>query len=176
MNWITSYLRRKPIAILLIAVPMAIIADLLKVDPIIVFAISSIEIIPFASYIGESTESLAHYTGPRIGGLLNATLGNAAELIIAIIAIRERLLDLVKASITGSILGNLPLVLGMAFVLGGVRNGVQAFDRRHATRYAILLVLAVIILLVPSLLSAYIGDIEGPSLKVEALSLGVAAK
>ena len=78
--------------------------------------------IPVAGLIGEVTESIAVHTGPRIGGLLNATFGNAAELIITIVAIREGLLELVKASITGSIIGNLLLVLGLSFLLGGLKN------------------------------------------------------
>jgi Ca2+:H+ antiporter len=170
---ITTYIRKKPQALLLLAFPVAIVAELGGWNPILVFSLSALGVIPMAGFIGESTEALAHYTGPRLGGLLNATLGNAAELIITIFAIREGLLDLVKASITGSILGNLLLVLGMAMVLGGIRNGVQTFSRRHASRNAILLALAVVALLIPSLLSAYIGDTN--SIKVEAFSLGVAA-
>jgi Ca2+:H+ antiporter len=125
-----------------------------------------------ARYIGEATEALARYTGPRVGGLLNATLGNAAELIITIFAIREGLLDLVKASITGSILGNLLLVMGMAMVVGGIRHGAQSFHRQQASNNAILLSLAIVALVVPSLFSHYIGPEN--SVKVEALSLGVA--
>jgi Ca2+:H+ antiporter len=170
---ITSYVREKPQAILLLAFPLAILAELVGWNPVLVFSFSALGVIPLAGYIGESTEALAHFTGPRLGGLLNATLGNAAELIITIFAIREGLLELVKASITGSILGNLLLVLGMSMLLGGIRNGVQTFSRRHASRNAILLALAVVALLIPSLLSAYIGDTN--SLKVEAFSLGVAA-
>jgi len=123
--------------------------------------------------IGESTEALATYIGPRVGGLLNATLGNAAELIITVVAIREGLLELVKASITGSILGNILLVMGMSMLLGGLRNGMQRFNPRHVGRSAILLVLSVIALLIPSVLSGSIGA-QG-SIKVEMLSLGVAA-
>lgn len=126
-----------------------------------------------AAYIGKATESLAHFTGPRIGGLLNATLGNAAELIITITAIRAGLLELVKASITGSILGNLLLVMGFSFVVGGVKHGRQVFDKGNANRNAILLVLAVLAMLIPSLFSHSIGPETSP--KVEALSLGVAA-
>lgn len=170
---ITAYIREKPQVVLLLAFPVAIVAELTGWNPIVVFSLSALGVIPMAGYIGQSTEALAHYTGPRLGGLLNATLGNAAELIITIFAIREGLLDLVKASITGSILGNLLLVLGMAMVLGGIRNGVQTFSRRHASRNAILLALAVVALLIPSLLSASIGDTN--SIKVEAFSLGVAA-
>src|SRR5687768_2481812 len=94
--------------IMLIAAPIAVILDLTgQVSPTIVFILSCVGLIPLASLIGQGTEELAHYTGPRVGGLLNATLGNAAELIITIFAIRAGLLDLVKASITGSIIGNL---------------------------------------------------------------------
>jgi Ca2+:H+ antiporter len=170
---VTSYVREKPQATLLLAFPLAILAELAGWNPVLVFSFSALGVIPLAGYIGEATEALAHFTGPRLGGLLNATLGNAAELIITIFAIREGLLELVKASITGSILGNLLLVLGMSMLLGGIRNGVQMFSRRHASRNAILLALAVVALLIPSLLSAYIGDTN--SLKVEAFSLGVAA-
>lgn len=156
----------------MIAIPLALIAGLAHWDPIWVFAFSALGVIPLAGYIGDATEALSHYTGPTIGGLLNATLGNAAELIITIAAIRQGLLELVKASITGSILGNLLLVLGMSVMLGGLRNGVQSFDRRRASSNSILLVLAVLTLLIPSLLSHSIGPESDP--KVETLSLGVA--
>ncbi len=174
MTRIITFLRKNPIALLLLGVPLAFLAEAGHWGATWVFTFSAVGIIPLANYIGESTESLAHYTGPRLGGLLNATLGNAAELIITIVAIREGLLELVKASITGSILGNLLLVLGMSMLLGGIRNGIQTFHRRLASNNAILLVLTVLILLIPSLLSEHIGDIEGPSLRVEALSIGVA--
>jgi Ca2+:H+ antiporter len=174
MNRIVKYLRANPIAFLLVAIPIAILADIAGWAPLFVFGMAALAIIPLAGYIGESTESLAHYTGPRIGGLLNATLGNAAELIITVVALREGLLELVKASITGSILGNLLLVLGMSMLLGGMRNGTQRFDRRQASNNAILLVLTVLILLVPSLFSHNIGQLDPPDPRVEALSLGVA--
>jgi Ca2+:H+ antiporter len=171
MNLI-NYLRKEPLTILLLALPLAILAHYTGWGELWVFIFSALGVIPMAGYIGEATESLTVFTGPRIGGLLNATLGNAAELIITIVAIREGLLELVKASITGSILGNLLLVLGMSMILGGIRNGVQIFERRQASRNAILLALAIVALLVPSILSNSIGE-EG-SVEVEALSLGVA--
>jgi Ca2+:H+ antiporter len=99
---------------LLIFVPIAIVADILHASPAIVFVTSALGVIPLAGLLGEATEALAAKTGPRLGGLLNATLGNAAELIITLFAIRAGLLELVKASITGSILGNLLLVLGLS--------------------------------------------------------------
>ncbi|HLA97936.1 MAG TPA: calcium/proton exchanger [Anaerolineales bacterium] len=169
---VLNFLRKEPVAILFLAIPLVFLAEIKHWNPIVVFAISALGVIPAAHYIGKSTEALAHYTGPRIGGLLNATLGNAAELIIAIFAIRENLLQLVKASLTGSILGNLLLVLGMSMIYGGFKNGIQSFNRQQASNNAILLALVVVTLVLPSFFSNYIGP-EG-SLKVEALSLGVA--
>ena len=113
MREIIAVIRKKKLNILLLAIPVAIVAELAHWDPIWVFAISAISLIPLAGLIGDSTEALATYTGPKVGGLLNATLGNAAELIITLVAIREGLLELVKASLTGSILGNLLLVMGL---------------------------------------------------------------
>ena len=175
MNKIASFIRKNPISVLLIAFPFAILSEIAHWSPTVTFSLAAIAIIPFAGFIGSATEILAAHTNPKIGALLNATLGNAAELIITIVAIKAGLLELVKASITGSILGNLLLVLGMSMLLGGLRHGIQTFDRRQASNNAIMLVLSVVILLVPSLLSHYIGDIEMPEPKVETLSLGVAA-
>jgi Ca2+:H+ antiporter len=172
MKKIISYIRNQPVSILLLMIPFALAASLFEWGDIWVFILAALSIIPLAGYIGEATEALSVYTGPRIGGLLNATLGNAAELIITIVAIREGLLELVKASITGSILGNILLVMGMSFLLGGLRNGEQRFDSRHAGRNSILLMLAVIGLLIPSLLSASIGP--SSSVRVEVFSVGVA--
>lgn len=169
---ILSIISRKPIYILLVAIPLAALAKYIGWGDIWVFIFSALAMIPMAGFIGEATETLAAFTGPRIGGLLNATMGNAAELIITIVAIREGLLELVKASITGSILGNVLLVLGMSMLLGGFRNGIQRFNRRQAGNNAILLVLAVVALIIPSVFSGSIGP--AGSLEVEALSLGVA--
>ena len=172
MNQIITYIRHKPIVLILAALPLAYLAEIFHWGPVWVFVLSAVSVIPLAAYIGEGTEALAAYTNPRIGGLLNATLGNAAELIITIVAIRAGLLELVKASITGSILGNLLLVMGLSMVVGGVKNGRQKFDRRQASRNAILLVLAVIALIIPSIFSGYIGNPQ--STRVEALSVGTA--
>jgi len=172
MRSVITFLREHPLTLLLLSLPVTLAAELLHWPPAWIFLLAAAGIIPMAAYIGEATEALAAYTGPRIGGLLNATLGNAAELIITIVAIRAGLLDLVKASITGSILGNLLLVLGLSMVVGGVRHGQQTFDRQAAGRNSILLVLAVLALLIPSLLSHSIGP--ETSLRVEALSIGVA--
>jgi Ca2+:H+ antiporter len=119
----------KYVTVLLIFVPLSIAGSLLHMDDRWVFFASAMGIVPLAWILGKATEELAAHTGPRVGGLLNATLGNAAELIITIFAIREGLLELVKASITGSILGNILLVLGFSVLVGGLRNGTQRFDR-----------------------------------------------
>jgi Ca2+:H+ antiporter len=157
--------------LLLIFAPLAIAADWLHASPVLVFAFSALGVIPLAGLIGEATEELAAHTGPRLGGLLNATLGNAAELIITIFAIRAGLLELVKASITGSILGNLLLVLGLSIVAGGVKNGKQRFDRTQAGLNGTMLILAVIAILVPSIFGH---AIEPDHEAVEWLSIGVA--
>lgn len=154
---------------LLIFVPLAVAAELLHASALLVFALSSLGVIPLAGLIGEATEELAAHTGPRLGGLLNATLGNAAELIITIFAIRAGLLDLVKASITGSILGNLLLVLGLSILAGGLKNGTQRFNRTQAGMHATMLILAVIAIMVPSLFSH---AIEPNHSAVEGLSVG----
>src|SRR3972149_4680147 len=169
-----TYLRKDPLMVMIAAIPLAILAEVSGWNPLWVFSLTALGIVPLAHLIGESTEALAHFTGPRLGGLLNATLGNAAELIITIIAIRQGLLELVKASITGSILGNLLLVLGMSMLLGGLRNGVQSFNRQHAMNNAILLFLAIVALVIPSLFSHSIETTFDGGFKVEILSLGVA--
>ncbi len=119
----------KPIYYLLLALPVAIAGSLLGWSPLLNFVVAALGLVPLAALIGAATEALAADAGPRIGGLLNATLGNAAELIITVVAIHSGLLDLVKASITGSIIGNLLLVLGASVLGGGLKNGRQQFSR-----------------------------------------------
>ncbi len=159
------------VKLLLIFAPVAVIAELAGADPVLVFVFAALGVIPLADLIGEATEELAVHTGPKIGGLLNATLGNAAELIITIFALREGLVELVRASITGSILGNLLLVLGLSILFGGLKNGIQQFDRRTAGLNATMLILAVIALLVPSLFDAALVENRAAEL---GLSEGVA--
>lgn len=141
---------------LLIFVPIALILELTHADPTLIFAASAIAIIPLAKLVGTGTEELALHTGPRVGGLLNATLGNAAELIITIFAIRRGLIELVIASITGSIIGNLLLVMGASLLLGGLKNGTQRFERRNAGLTAVLTFMAILVLAVPSTFDAAI--------------------
>jgi Ca2+:H+ antiporter len=164
---------RRPLYWLLILLPVAVLLPAAGASPAITLLAAALAIVPLAGLLGQSTEVLAAYSGPRLGGLLNATLGNAAELIITITAIRAGLLDLVKASITGSIIGNLLLVLGASMLAGGLRHGLQTFDRRRALGDCILLLLAVMALAVPSLFVQASGGIHD-AVDVETLSLGVA--
>ncbi|HKT59673.1 MAG TPA: calcium/proton exchanger, partial [Gemmatimonadales bacterium] len=138
--------------ILLLALPVSIVLGYVLHAPAVwVFLTACLGILPLASYMGESTEHLAHRTGPTIGGLLNATFGNAAELIIAIVALRAGLVELVKASITGSILGNLLLILGLALIAGGANRSELRFNRTNAGMSAGMLALSVVALVFPAL-------------------------
>ncbi len=139
---------------LLIFVPLAIVAELMHASPIIVFALSAAAILPLSGILGTATEELAGHTGPTIGGLMNATLGNFAELVIAAFALRAGLIDLVKASITGSILGNLLLVLGAAQLAGGLKYKTQKINPSLAGLSSTLLVVAVLGLVVPAVFQA----------------------
>ncbi|MGB3715278.1 MAG: calcium/proton exchanger [Candidatus Promineifilaceae bacterium] len=159
--------------ILLLFAALAVIGELLHWPPLAIFLFAAIGVVPMASFMGRATEELAIYTGPKLGGLLNATLGNAAELIIAIVAIREGLLTLVLASITGSILGNILLILGLSFLVGGKKHGAQRFDRTQAGVNSTMLILAVIALAIPSFFNFRIADVNQEG--VEYLSLSTAA-
>ncbi len=136
--------------LLLIFVPAAIVLEWMHASPIAVFIASSLAIIPLASWMGRATEQLAEKMGEGIGGLLNATFGNAAELIIALMALRRGLFEVVKASITGSIIGNILLVLGLSILLGGAKFPRQVFNRTAASLGATLLALSAVALLMPA--------------------------
>ena len=160
------------VLLLLVAVPVALLSRYLGGPPVLTFAAAALGIIPLAALMGRATETLADLVGHQWGGFVNGTLGNAAELIITYFAIRAGLLDLVKASITGSILGNLLLVMGASLLAGGLRHGMQRFDRGQAGLNGTMLILAVIALGIPSLFSHTI-EISNHD-AVEYLSLGVA--
>src|SRR5690349_1466837 len=136
---------------LLAAVPLAIgVAWLAPERHVLVFATSVLAILPLAAVIGRATEALAGRLGGGIGGLLNATFGNAAELIIGVLALRRGFTDLVKASLTGSIIGNVLLVFGLCAFVGGVRHPVQRFNRTAAGLGSTMLLLSAIGLTVPA--------------------------
>jgi Ca2+:H+ antiporter len=137
--------------LLLIFVPIAAALHWLRPERhALVFAASALAILPLAAYIGRATEALANRFGGGMGGLLNATFGNAAELIITGLALRHGLIDLVKASITGSIIGNVLLVFGASAIAGGLSRPVQRFNRTSASTATTMLLLSVVALVVPA--------------------------
>ena len=136
---------------LYLAVPLAVWLYMSHAEPLWVLIAACVGVLPLAGLMGEATEQLAERTGPTLGGLLNATFGNAAELIIAIAALRAGLVDLVKASIAGSILGNLLLILGLALMAGGSRASMLRFNRTNAGMSSAMLALAVAGLVFPTL-------------------------
>ena len=134
-----------------------------------IFLAACAAIVPLAGWMGRATEHLAEHTGEGVGGLLNATFGNAAELIIALAALREGLLSVVKASLTGSILGNLLLVLGAAFLGGGLKRNIQRFNATAARMQSTMLFLAAVSLILPASFH-YLGG-QGVLVKERNLSL-----
>lgn len=144
----------KYLYLLLVFVPAAIAAEFLHASPIMIFVLCAAAIIPLSGILGTATEELAGHTGSTIGGLINATLGNFAELVIATLALRAGLIDLVKASITGSILGNLLLVLGAAQLAGGLKYKSQRINRSLTDMSSTLLVVAVLGLIMPAVFHA----------------------
>jgi Ca2+:H+ antiporter len=136
---------------LLIFVPMTVAFEVFRADPLQVFLSAGLAIIPLAGLLGRATEHLTTHIGAGIGALLNASLGNAAELIIAPVALREGLHDVVKASLTGSILGNILLVIGASMFAGGLKFERQKFNQTAAGMGASLLLLAAVWLIIPAL-------------------------
>jgi Ca2+:H+ antiporter len=152
--------------------PLAVAAEILHWSPMAVFLISAVAIIPLAKFIGDATEELAARTGPAVGGLLNATFGNATELIIGIFALQAGLVEVVKASITGSIIGNLLFVLGTAMLVGGWGRERQHFNATGAKAQGSMLLLATTALVIPAIFLFTTGD--GNGITVEHLSIFVA--
>jgi len=151
-------LRKEPLYWLLAAMPVAVVLRACDGGPLWIFVISAVAIIPLAGLMGRATEALAETLGAGIGGLLNATFGNAAELMIAMIALSKgpEMYPLVKASITGSIIGNILLVLGLAILLGGLKYDRQTFNRTAAGMGATLLALACVGLVMPTVFYGFL--------------------
>jgi len=142
---------------LLLAVPVAAWLEHSHAGPIPVFVASCLGIVPLAGWMGKATEHLAARTGEGVGGLLNATFGNMAELIIAVMALRAGHPEVVKASVTGSIVGNVLLVFGLSAVAGGLRHPTQTFNRTAASAGTTLLALSAVALVVPSMFHSVVG-------------------
>lgn len=139
--------------ILLTFVPVSIMFHILHLPKSITFFISAIAIIPLAAFMGRATEEIAAHKGQSVGGLLNATFGNLTELIIAFVALNKGYIDVVKASITGSIIGNLLLVMGASFFAGGLKFKIQSFNKAAVGNGSSMLTIAVIGLVVPAMFS-----------------------
>jgi Ca2+:H+ antiporter len=164
-------------------IPVAVVLHYgLHVSPLIVFAVASLALIPAAYMMSHATEELSARTGPGIGGLVNVTFGNGPELILAFLSLVEGLHEVVKASLVGSILGNILLVLGGAMVVGGWQRPTQRFDRTAVQAYAGVLLMAVIVLLLPTVMQLArggdlpsVGDVlvDFPA-RIETASIAVA--
>jgi len=157
--------------LLLIAAPLSLWLRWQTGVSIWVFVTSAISLIPAAGLIGVATEHLARRAGPTLGGFLNATFGNAAELIIAIVALRAHHTEVVKASITGSIIGNLLLVFGLSCYIGGLKHGRQKFNRISASSSTVMLFLATVALVMPALVALIsFGSLEAHPKVIDRLS------
>jgi Ca2+:H+ antiporter len=140
----------RPVHLLGVFIPVAIVLELAHASPVLVFSAAALGVIPTAAVMGEATEHIAAQTGPGIGGFLNVTFGNAPELIIAFFALKEGLQEVVKASIVGSIVGNILLVLGAAMLVGGFRREKQEFNQTAANAQSSMLLLALTALILPA--------------------------
>jgi Ca2+:H+ antiporter len=163
-------------------IPVAIVLELMHAGAVPVFFASALGVIPTAALMGRATEELAARSGPGIGGLLNVTFGNAPELIIALFALGAGLQEVVKASLVGSILGNILLVLGMSMLAGGAKRERQRFELRAATAQSLMLLLATVALVMPAIFQLVAGGgLPHPTARavefsgdLKALSVGVA--
>jgi Ca2+:H+ antiporter len=158
-------LSKQPLTWLLLAIPVTVTLEVMEFGGLAIFLASAVAIIPLAGLMGRATENLAHALNPSIGGLLNATFGNAAELIIALFALRQgpEMYPIVKASITGSIIGNVLLVLGASMVAGGFFHRKQTFNRTAASMGSTLLALAATGLIMPALFYHLFESQAGPT-------------
>ena len=153
------YILKHPLDMLLLFVPLTIVIDLLSPKShILIFIFACLAILPLAGWLGKGTEHLADRTSEGLSGLINATFGNAAELIIGFIALRKGMIDIVKASLTGSIIGNILLVMGVAYLAGGMRHKTQRFNASAARSQATMLTLAAIALILPAMFHHLGGD------------------
>lgn len=141
----------RPVYGLAVFIPAAIALELAHASPVLIFFAAALAVIPCAALMGTATEELAAKTGPGIGGLLNVTFGNAPELIIAFFALKEGLHEVVKASIVGSVIGNILLVMGAAMLVGGWSRERQVFNRTAANAQSAMLLLALVALIMPAL-------------------------
>lgn len=158
---------------LFVFIPISIVLEMLHMQPLWIFITACLSIVPLAGLMGEATEEIAIYSGPKVGGLLNATFGNATELIIAIFALRAGLFEVVKASIAGAVIGNILLVLGASMLVGGMKFKIQTFNKRAVGTSSSMLLFAVIGLSIPAVFTHTVKP-ELLNTQYEGLSVAVA--
>jgi Ca2+:H+ antiporter len=161
-------------SVLLIFIPISLAAEYLHWGELAVFITAGLAILPLAAWMGTATEEIAAVVGPSLGGLLNATFGNATELIIALVALRAGVVNVVKASLTGSIIGNLLLVMGFSMLLGGIRYKEQVFQPTIARLNASTMNLAVIAMLLPTAVDYTSAGIEEPAMQQLSVVVAIA--
>lgn len=172
----TKFNKSSILYLFLIFAPISFFLDQFRSDSTLLFLVSIISLIPLAKLIGDSTEHLASHYGSTVGSLLNVTFGNAAEIIIGTIAISAGLIDLVKASIIGAILGNIMLIFGLSMIVGGLRQKEQSFNRENAGLQSSMIFLSIIGLAIPTLLAITVfqSDSVNGETKIQLLSDSVA--
>jgi len=158
----------------LIFIPISLVCEYMHFSPVIIFGVSALSIIPLAGVMGEATEEISVYSGPRVGGFLNATFGNATELIISFFALKAGLFDVVKASIAGSVIGNILLVLGASMFLGGIKFKSQKFSKKQVEVSASMLLFSVIGLSIPAIFTHTLNPDILTNSRYEGLSIAVA--
>ena len=158
---------------MLIFIPISFIAKFLNASDSVMFILSCLSIIPLAGLMGEGTEEISFYSGPKIGGFLNGTFGNATELIISIFALKEGLFDVVKSSIAGAVIGNILLVIGASMLAGGLKYKTQKFNQKVSEVSSSMLLFAVLGLCIPALFTHTV-DPKLLNTRYEGLSIFVA--
>lgn len=158
---------------MLIFIPISFIAKFMNASAAIMFVLACLSIIPLAGLIGEGTEEISFYSGPKIGGFLNGTFGNATELIISIFALKEGLFEVVKSSIAGAVIGNILLVIGASMLFGGLKYKTQKFNQKVAEVSSTMLLFAVLGLCIPALFTHTV-DSKLLNTRYEGLSIFVA--
>jgi Ca2+:H+ antiporter len=161
----------RPVYYLGLFIPVAVVLELADATAVLIFGAAALAVIPCAAVMGEATEAIAARTGPGIGGLLNVTFGNAPELIIAFFALLEGLQEVVKASLVGSIIGNILLVLGGAMLVGGLPREKQTFNRTAANAQSAMLMLALVALIFPAIFQLIHGG-HLPQVGVDEVDFG----
>ncbi len=158
---------------MLIFIPISFIAEFMHASPSIMFVLAAFSIIPLAGLMGEGTEEISFYSGPKIGGFLNGTFGNATELIISFFALKQGLFEVVKSSVAGAVIGNVLLVLGASMLAGGLKHKTQKFNKKVVEVSASMLLFAVVGLCIPALFTHTV-DQSLLNTRYEGLSIVVA--